>query len=177
MLANGTHGVFFTCDVDEARASFQTLSPAQEERDGPAPLTTDDGSRLLTLTEIATLTAEVTALVASLPVPAQTIPLVPHAPWMCEDDARSDAEADAAWQSSSVTMLPSTRTLANAPHWIQDPDADVGLPFLRCYCYGRNATALLLADPGHRAVKRGTLISLVKFSDESYSVLRNENIT
>ncbi len=48
------------------------------------------------------------------------------------------------------------------------------MPFLRCY--GRNAVALLLADPGARPVKRGTLTSLVKFSDETYCVLRNEHI-
>jgi hypothetical protein len=29
--------------------------------------------------------------------------------------------------------------------WLQDPDADIALPFLRCY--GRNAVALILADP------------------------------
>jgi hypothetical protein len=36
--------------------------------------------------------------------------------------------------------------------------------------------ALLLADPGARPVKRGALTSLVKFSDETYCVLRNEDI-
>jgi hypothetical protein len=43
MLNNGTHGVFFTCDVDDARASVAMLPPVQT-RDGSAPLTTDDVS-------------------------------------------------------------------------------------------------------------------------------------
>ncbi len=34
----------------------------------------------------------------------------------------------------------------------------------------------LLADPEHRAVKRGALTSLLKFSDETYIVMRNEGI-
>jgi hypothetical protein len=54
--------------------------------------------------------------------------------------------------------------LPEAPHpddWILDPDADVGIPFLRCY--GRKAVTRLLADPGHHALKRGELTSLVKF--------------
>jgi hypothetical protein len=34
-----------------------------------------------------------------------------------------------------------------------------------------------MADPEHRAVKRGSLTSLVKFSDETYMVLHNEDIT
>ena len=55
--------------------------------------------------------------------------------------------------------------------------AKLDTPRWSCWPMVLMATDLLLADPGHRAVKRGTLTSLVKFSDESYSVLRNENIT
>jgi hypothetical protein len=240
LFANGTHGVFFSCEVDEARASFQPGASAdntQDGQDGITPLTTDDGSRLLTPAEITSLRTEINTLVASLPIATQPTPLVPRAPSMLAEDSRSDAEADAQWHSSSAILLSrssasrsidpapeygprnrhpymcspdwSTRYHAVAdppvPHesssvdfftptqavfggwrqpgqvedpilgrWLQDPDADIALPFLRCY--GRNAVALLLADPGARSVKRGTLTSLVKFSDEIYCVLRNEDI-
>jgi hypothetical protein len=135
---------------------------------------------------------------------------------MMDGDPRSDADADAAWQSSSTIMLPSTivpavallpgpdpvqgprnlhpylrsndatayyyavpirSTLPEAPQpddWILDPDADVGVPFLRCY--GRKAVTRLVANPGHRALKRSDLTSLVKFTDETYMVLRNVDI-
>ncbi len=179
MLNNGTHGVFFNCDVDEARTS-DAMQPSAHTRDESAPLTTDDGSRLLTPDEVTTLTTEVNTLVASLRLPNPSIPLVPRAPWMLDDDLRSDAEADAAWQSSSVTLFPSTQNQVAPPlphpdDWLWDPDADVGLPFLRCY--GINAVMTrLLADPGHRVVQRGDLTSLVKLSDETYLVLPNEDI-
>jgi hypothetical protein len=110
LLANGTHGVFFSCDVDEARASFQPGASAdntQDGQDGFTPLTTYDGSRLLTPTEITSLTAEVNTLVASLPVATQSTPLIPRAPWVTTDDTCSDSEADAAWERASGTLLPS----------------------------------------------------------------------
>jgi hypothetical protein len=95
MLANGMHSIFFTCDVDDARISFQIESPATHTQDALATPTTDDGSRLLTPAEITSFTAEVSALVASLPVVTQSTPLIPRAPWMLADDSRSNAEADA----------------------------------------------------------------------------------
>jgi hypothetical protein len=69
---------------------------------------TDDGSRPLTPAEVSTLTAEVNDLVASIAPSCPTPPLNPRAPWMVDANFRPDAEADAAWQSSSETLLPST---------------------------------------------------------------------
>jgi hypothetical protein len=175
----------------------------------------DDGSRLLSANEISTLATEVDALVCALAPsshpPGPPPPLVPRAPWMREEDTRSDAEADAAWHSSSAVLLPSAspprrdtthgpRNLHPYPHtrdfsasyhvvpltdpptnlihpddWLTDPDADVGLPYLRFY--GRRAVRHLLTDPTHRAVQQGALTSLVKFADETYCVFRNEDIT
>jgi hypothetical protein len=171
---------------------------------------TDDGSRPLSSDEISALTTEVDVLAASLHPPDLPIPLVPRAPWMREEDTRSDTEADSAWHSSSAVLLPSapsphrdtmygprnlhpylrTRDMSANYHavplaapptnmihpddWLMDPDADVALPYLRFY--GWRAVRHLLADPTHRAVKRGALTSLVKFADETYCVFRNEDI-
>jgi hypothetical protein len=123
LLANGTHGVFFSCDVDEARVSFQPGASAdntQDGRDGFTPLATDDGSRLLTPAEIISLRTEINTLVASLPVATQPTPLVPRTPWMLAEDSRSDAEADAQWHSSSAILLPrdsASRSINPAPEY------------------------------------------------------------
>ncbi len=169
LFSGGIHGVFFTSEVDTARA-HHARPPAQTEIPSATP-TTDNGSQPLSSAELATLTTEVDTLVASLHLPGPPTPLVPRAPWMRDGDLRSDEETDAAWQSSVATMLPSTiRPVppSDVPHpddWLLDPDADVGFPSLRFH--GHCTVRFLLADPAHRAVKRGAFTSLVKFSDET----------
>ncbi len=92
LFSGGIHGVFFTSEVDQARA-HHALPPAAPET---ATLMTDDGSRPLSPSELATLTTEVDSLVASLQLPEPTTPLIPRAPWTREGDPRSEADADAA---------------------------------------------------------------------------------
>jgi hypothetical protein len=111
LFSGGIHGVFFNCDVDQARAHHATPPAAPET----TRLMTDDRSRPLSPSEITTLTTEVDTLVASLQLPAPTAPLVPRAPGMLDGDPRSDAEADDAWQSSSTILLPSTVVPSTLP--------------------------------------------------------------
>ncbi len=74
---------------------------------------------------------------ASLRLPEPTSPLVPRAPWMRDGDPRSDADADAAWQSSSSILLPSTIASAVTP--LPGPDPVQGPrnlhPYLRSNYY------------------------------------------
>ena len=136
-FSGGVHGVFFTSEVDQARA-HHALPPAAPET---ATLMTDDGSRPLSPAELATLTTEADSLVASLHLPEPTTPLVPRAPWMMDGDPRSDADG----QSSSTIMLPSTIGSAVTP--LPDPDPVQGPRNLHPYLRSHDATAYYYAVP------------------------------
>jgi hypothetical protein len=91
LFSGGIHGVFFTSEVDIARAHHARSLP--QPTDPPSRiLATDDGSRLLSSEEISTLATEVDAfaraLAPSLHPPGPSTPLVPRAPWMREADPR-----------------------------------------------------------------------------------------
>jgi hypothetical protein len=136
-FSGGVHGVFFTSEVDQARA-HHALPPAAPET---ATLMTDDGSRPLSPAELATLTTEADSLVASLHLPEPTTPLVPRAPWMMDGDPRSDADG----QSSSTIMLPSTIGSAVTP--LPDPDPVQGPRNLLPYLRSNDTTAYSYAVP------------------------------
>jgi hypothetical protein len=70
LFSDGVHGVFFTCDVDTARDHHAL----QNAGTSSATFITDDGSRPLSPAETATLTSEVSTLVASLRLPCSPSP-------------------------------------------------------------------------------------------------------
>jgi hypothetical protein len=118
LFADGTHGVFLRADVDAAYRWIGSMQP-----DPRALLIRTTKPREFTWVpsdsysecDLLPLVTAIPPFVpsdefsssSSSPAPAAHYPFIPRAPWMLEDDPRTDVEADADWKTAMERLLPS----------------------------------------------------------------------